>query len=120
MYCHFEEGIRGGMFFVNTHQVQRADDIHISYWDANNLYGDALQQLLPCADFKWLTEGDISNIDWLHIDTEAEVGYTLKLDLNYPDVIHDKTRDFPLAPESAMVTEDMLTPLMRQQWSHRC
>ena len=120
MYCHFEEGIRGGMSFVNTHQVKREDSVNINYWDANNIYGDALQQLLPCADFKWLSEEDILKIDWLHIDTEQEVGYTLKLDLNYPDSIRDKTQDFPLAPESAWITKDMLTPVMHHQWSHRC
>jgi hypothetical protein len=124
MYCHFEQGIRGGMCFVNTHQVKRLHDdnesVNISYWDANNLYGDALQQLLPCANFRWLDEEEMLKIDWLTIDTEREIGYTLKLDLNYPDNIHDKTQDYPLAPHSALITRDMLTPLMRQQWSQRC
>jgi len=41
-------------------------------------------------------------------------------DLEYPDNIHDKTQDFPLAPESDIVTEDMLTPYMSDLWNARC
>ena len=63
MYEFFEAGIRGGMTFVNTHHV-KADNIemgnpngstYIAYWDKNNLYGNALSQLLPCSQFEWLT-----------------------------------------------------------------
>ena len=30
------------------------------------------------------------------------------------------TQDFPLAPESSMVTEQMLTPFMLEEWANRC
>jgi hypothetical protein len=128
MHMYFEEGIRGGMTFVNMHQCKAAntetgnpgENNYITYWDENNSYGNALRQLLPCSDFKWLAEEGIAALDWSNIDTEGEHGYTLKVDLEYPVEIHDKTQDFPLAPESDKVTEDMLTPYMLELWAKRC
>src|SRR6266853_2381819 len=99
MYEFFEDGIRGGMTFVNQHHIQ-ADNIdtgnpnasnYIAYWDENNLYGNALSQLLPCSHFEWLTLREINALDWSTVDTEGEFGYTLKVNLEYPDDIHDKT-----------------------------
>ena len=128
MYEFFEDGIRGGMSFVNTHYV-KADNpetgnpngsTYISYWDENNLYGNALRQLLPTSDFCWLTRQEIEALDWQTIATEGEFGYTLKVDMQYPREIHDKTQDFPLAPEPANVTEDMLTQHMLEMWAQRC
>ena len=120
MYEFFEDGIRGGMSFVNTHYVKADANTHISYWDENNLYGNALRRLLPTSDFHWATETEITALDWATIDTEGETGYTLKVDLSYPQAIHDLTRDFPLAPETGMVTEELFTPFMREQWARRC
>ena len=120
MYEFFEDGIRGGMSFVNTHYVKAEGDTFISYWDENNLYGNALGQLLPTSNFRWLTEEESVPIDWLNIDTEGESGYVLKVDLEYPRDIHDKTQDFPLAPEPGEVTEEMFTEFMREQWARRC
>src|SRR5438477_5249539 len=101
MYEFFEDGIRGGMSFVNTHHVKADSGTFISYWDENNLYGNALRQLLPTSNFHWLTDHEIALIDWLNVDTEGDFGYVLKVDLNYPVNIHDITQDFPLAPEPA-------------------
>jgi hypothetical protein len=120
MYQFFEEGIRGGMCFVNTHYTLADDNTAIAYWDQNNLYGNALRQLLPCSNFKWLKCEEFEVIDWYNIDVEGDYGYTVKCDLQYPAYIHDKTQDFPLAPESAFITSDMLTPFMEEQWSRRC
>ena len=74
----------------------------------------------PVENFKWLERRDFEALDWTSINTEGEYGYTLKLDLEYPVNIHDKTQDFPLAPEPAVITEEMLTPYMRQQWTRLC
>jgi len=54
MYEFFEDGIHGGMCFVNVHHVEAAnletgnpnENTYITYWDENNLYGNALRQLL--------------------------------------------------------------------------
>jgi hypothetical protein len=119
-YEFFEAGIRGGMTFVNTHYVKASAEVNISYWDENNLYGKSLRQLLPTSGFQWLTEEEIEAVNWLNIGTEDEWGYTLMVDLQYPREIHDKTKDFPLAPEAKNITENMLTPFMLEQWTARC
>src|SRR5271156_5196898 len=121
MYQFFEQGIRGGMCFVNRHYTLADNETKfIAYWDENNLYGNALRQSLPCSNFTWLTQVEIENINWLNINVDDEYGYTLCCDLHYPTNIHDETQDFPLAPEMDFVTSEMLTPFMQQQWQKRC
>src|SRR5438552_117126 len=78
--------------------------------------GNALGRLLPWSNFEWLTRLEISALNWQTIDTEGEFGYLLKVDLKYPNNIHDTTQDFPLAPESDKVTADMLTPYMSENY----
>ena len=63
MHEFCENGIRGGMSFVNTHYVKAEGDTFISYWDENKLYGNALGQLLLTSNFRWLTEEESVPID---------------------------------------------------------
>jgi hypothetical protein len=55
----FERGIRGGLTFVNKHQVEaripelknnQDGNVHLTYIDANNLYGSSLCRPLPHSD----------------------------------------------------------------------
>ena len=131
MYQHFEAGIRGGMCFVKTYFVEahNTETVHghmhpreqnyISYWDENNLYGNALRQRLPCGEFQWMTEDEWTAINWQTVDVEGVCGYALKVDLSYPQELHERTKDFPLAPVSTTVSEDMFTCYMRDQWQVR-
>src|SRR5437773_12132879 len=113
MYRLYEKSIRGGISFTNIHYVKTTDDVKIMYIDANNLYGGALRQLLPAGEFIEFYDAD--TIDWLNIDTEGDYGYTLEVDLLYPQEIHDATQWFPLAAENMDITHAMLTPQMREQ-----
>ena len=111
MYQFFEKGIRGGMTFVNKHYVKSNHEsivdtydpsspkVVILYVDENNLYGAALSMLLPVDSFEWMTEEEMEAIDWEHIDTEGDIGYTIEVDLLYQVTIHGRTKDLPLAPE---------------------
>ena len=61
----------------------------------NNLYGDAMSEYLPYADFKWVK--DIS------------AGYILEVDLEYPQncmIIHN---DYPLALEKSNLSKEWLS-----------
>ena len=40
------------------------------------------------------------------------MGYTLEVDLGYPEHIHHTTADFPLAPETGEITQDMFSDFM--------
>lgn len=111
MVQFFESGIRGGVSFINTRHLtidQEAEKIF--YIDANNLYGLAQTSKLPYNNFEWLPEDAISSIDWNTIDTEDDYGYILEVDLEYPDNLHVKHDNFPLAPENILIDYNNLSP----------
>jgi len=61
MFHYFESGIRGGMTFVNKHYTRKTATDDMLYIDVNNLYSWALSQLLPCRDFKWISDENMLN-----------------------------------------------------------
>ena len=123
MYTFFERGIRGGMTFVNKHVVRnerishsgKPDLIqHLAYIDENNLYGNALSKPLPHSEFCWVEDLSAFTRDFiLGLDEEGEWGYTLEVDLGYPQDLHHDTADFPLAPESGEINSDMFSTFMK-------
>ena len=79
------------------------------YFDANNLYGWAMTQYLPCGNFKWMTKKEISNFDLSLIKENSLNGYILEVDLEYPGELHDFHNDYALAPEKLRVNNGMLS-----------
>ena len=125
MHEMFERGIRGGMAFANKHCLNANNKYMETYdenkpctWllyiDENNLYGNCLSQSLPYKNFKWhknLTIDDIMN--WKSSD---DIGYILEVDLIYPQEIHNKTQDLPLAPEHKSISLQRMTKYMQHKW----
>lgn len=70
---------------------------YLTYLDANNLYGWAMSQPMPYAHFKWVD--DPNRIDVTKVSDDAETGYILEVDLEYPQHLHDIHSDLPLAPQ---------------------
>ncbi|XP_054270714.1 uncharacterized protein LOC128991659 [Macrosteles quadrilineatus] len=130
MYLFFEKGIRGGLTQCVTRHVvannkftrmetigndrdgqnaaasseycdERDDDTFIMYYDANNLYGWAMSELLPHSEFEWLSRQECDDLDIGRIPTDGEYGYVLEVDLEYPrdPALHDRHRDLPFCPE---------------------
>ena len=68
-YMFFEQGMRGGVSYINKryskanneycqdYDIEKSKN-HIIYLGMNNLFGHAMSQYLPYADFKW-----VKNID---------------------------------------------------------
>ena len=54
----FEQGIRGGISYINKRYSEASEIVNILYLDINNLYGHAMSQYLPISNFKW-----VKNID---------------------------------------------------------
>ena len=110
MHLMVERGIRGGIAMISN-KYGKANNKHqdnydsskpskyISYLDANNLYGWSMSQPMPCGEFHWLTDKQISKFCVDNISDESGVGYILDVDLEYPTNLHDSHSDYPLAPE---------------------
>ena len=45
----------------------------------------------------------------MSINDKSPIGYSLEVDLEYPDELHELHNDFPLAPEKIAVSSDMLS-----------
>ena len=53
-YMFFEQGMRGRVIYINKKYSEASKNKHILYLDRNNLYGHAVSQYLPYANFKWV------------------------------------------------------------------
>ena len=130
----FERGIRGGLTFVNKHRVQahipelnnnQDGNIHLAYVDENNLYGSSLCLPLSHSEFSWVAEEDLKRFaenpeEIQNLDDEADYGYLFEIDLEYPRELHETTADFPLAPQSGYIEEDMFSPFMKSFYGDLC
>jgi len=116
-----DRGIRGGVAVI-THRHARANNVilgrlfnpdlptsYIIYLDANNLYGWAMSQPLPCSDFELLTEADVAGVDWANQTDDQAEGYFVEVDLDYPAEMLETHKDYPIAPERLQVSNLMLS-----------
>ena len=62
----------------------KQDSKHITYLDANNLYGYAISRFLPTSGFKWI---DHKEFDLNKYPSNSSKGCVLKVDLEYPKVL---------------------------------
>ena len=123
MYLMIEKGIRGGVSMI-THKYAKANNgsnykrdeptSYIIYWDANNLYGWAMSQCLPTGGFHWVSDEELATLDVRGIADDADKGYILEVDLEYPDSLHDAHNDYPLAPERRTIDNKQLSPYSQQ------
>ena len=93
-----EKGIWGGVCHAIHNKDE--DESFLQYNDANNLYGFAMIQLLPVNGFDCVE--DLSKIDEDFIknyNEDNDKGYTLEVDVEYPENLHDLQSDLPLLPE---------------------
>ena len=77
------------------------------YLNANNLCGWVMSQYLSYSGFKWLNWGKINRFDVNSIAENSPIGYTLEVDLEYPDGIHELYNNNPLAPEKLKISHNM-------------
>jgi hypothetical protein len=120
MKLFVSSSIRGGISVI-SHRHAVANNIYLDnydntvepsyivYLDSNNLYGKSMSFALPYANFKFLSDGEILNLNYMNVAEDSKVRYMLEVDLHYPEHLHDLHNDYPLAPESVLVTESMLS-----------
>ena len=81
------------------------------YWDANNLYGYAMRQVLPYKGLKFNTTIDLEGIKGTPDDNI--IGYYPEVDLEYPEELHDKFKEYAPAPESLIPKEEWLSDFQK-------
>ena len=121
MYLFIEKGLRGGISMV-SHRHAIANNQYmenynneeptsfIQYLDANNLYGWAMSQPMPVGGFEWVNYTD----QILETPADADHGFILEVDLDYPASLHRQHNDYPLAPEKLTITKDQMSPYQQK------
>ena len=61
---------------------------------------------VPVNEFEWV---DV-DVNVMQVADDAEDGYILEVDLEYPAHLHDIHKDYPLAPDKMHITRDKLSP----------
>ena len=102
IYIFFEKGTRGGVScFSNRHgkansyltsYEPKQESKHITYLEANNLFGYAMSQFLPTSDFKWV---DPKEFDLIKYTTNSSKGCVLQFDLEYRKELRELHNDYP-------------------------
>jgi hypothetical protein len=122
MFLFIEKGLRGGVSMVSQRYakannpriegyIPEKPTTHLMYYDANNLYGWGMSQPLARGGFEWVNiamEEEIVR----HRD-DAEKGYILEVDLEYPKELYDSHCAYPLAPERMRVKDDWMSVYQR-------
>jgi hypothetical protein len=125
----FELQTRGGISMV-TKKFARANNPYIPktfdknkprkylmYLDANNLYGYAMSQPLPTGFMRFLDDEEIQNFNMTDVPKDAEKGYVLQVNLEYPPHLHDAHNDYPLARTHKVVSDKELSPHSHHLWT---
>ena len=125
MYLYISEAIRGGVSMVcgrrshvenkyTREDIDPKESAYILYLDANNLYGYAMCESVPYADFHWVEDLDEFQLDYImSLPSDGEYGYIYEVSFRYPRHLHDDHVDLPLAPHRKKVPYNDLSPVAR-------
>lgn len=87
---------------------------YIQYLDANNLYGWAMSKPLPIGGFEWMKKE-------LDLPIEDMPPCFIKVDLEYPENLHDKFSEFVPAPDKIVVGKvEKLAPNLLPKKKYVC
>lgn len=128
MLHFFKNSIRGGLCqcsgrfaeannkYMDTYDSTK-ESSYIQYWDMNNLYGWAMSQLLPQSEFEWVE--NVDDLKVLEISDENDIGYTLEVDLDYPQNLHDAHNDLPFCVENLVPPGSKVKKLITNLYSKK-
>lgn len=83
---------------------------YLMYFDVNGLYGSTMCESLPISDFEWVNDISLDSI--LKTSDDAEYGYFLEVDLDYPSSLHNAHNDYPLCPEKMRIGNSKVDKLV--------
>ena len=108
--------IRGGVSSImGDRQVISDEKKKILYMDATKLYGHSMIQPLPNVEIEMWPDFYMNNLEAFSNTLEdSDTGYFVEVDLKYPDIIKEKTKDFPLCPEKEIFAQDKYNDNMKK------
>ena len=86
---NFEQGMKGGVSYINKRYGEASKNVNILYLDMNNLYGCAMSEYLTINNFKWDKNIDKIEQKLMRIKTDSSTGYVLEVDLEYPQELRN-------------------------------
>ena len=87
--------------------------VYIQYLYGNILYGWAMSEPLPFANFMWMTEDELSDAFGKLIKGEETPPCTLEVNIAHPENLHDDHNVYPVLPEMIKVNGvDKLIPML--------
>ena len=108
-YILIEKGMRGGVSYINKRYSKASKNVSILYLDMKNLYGCAMSQYLPYANFKWVRNINEIEQKLMRIKSNSSTEYILEVDLECPKQLHGMFNDYPLAPEKINIPKECLS-----------
>ena len=113
MILLLENNIRGGISSVmGDRYVQSDKNKKILYVDANNLYGHSMSQPLPFDEPKF--DNNVKLEDILNNPDDSNIGYFIEVDLTYPNIIKEKTKNFPFTPLNKKINPNKFSDFMKE------
>ena len=85
------------------------------------MYGWAMSPKLPVNGFKWVEEEKLSEFDKRFIknyDEDADEGYFLEVDVEYPKDLSNSHKDLPSLPERQKI-EKSRKACLRYKWERK-
>ena len=125
IYLLWEQHIRGGLVNVAKRYVKANNKYlpdynpskpssFIEYVDANALYSFVMEEMLPLDGGSYVPCEGFNKETILDLDDYGEDGYLFVVDLHIPKELHDYFNDYPMAPESLVIDDVMLSPKSRE------
>ena len=114
-----ENSIRGGISSVMGHRFVKSDENKkILYMDATNIYGYSMSQPLLYYKISMLHGHPDLYMNWLEqiskTPDDCDSGYFIEVDLNFPDNLKGKTKNFPFCPENKSIHKDEYNEYMKK------
>lgn len=118
-----ERGIRGGLSMAPQKYMDTIEDPSKSlhYLDANNLYGNSMREPMPASNFEWVTAPSTPEEFEERMkgyDPQADIGYMVEVDLDYPEQLHHDHSDFPLCPEKSEIRHTDFSDFTKKQFNY--
>ena len=70
------------------------------------MYGWAVRQKQPVGGFKWVKNVSVIDEEFIKTyDNHGDIGFILRVDIEYPEELHDLHNDLPFLPERMKINK---------------